>query len=65
MDYLNVGKFVSMENNELITIDGGTNWWYVVGGCAAIVSGVAGGIAADWTGVGAVGTSGIAMIKGA
>lgn len=30
--------------NELYYIDGGKNWWYIVGGGLMVVSGVAGAI---------------------
>lgn len=63
-------NLVEIDVNSLVEIDGGVNWWYVAGGCAAIVGGVAGGVASGWTGVGTIGAGvaivgGIAMIAGA
>lgn len=43
-------KMRELNMEELENINGGINWWEVVGGAGA----VAGGIAADATGIGAI-----------
>ena len=51
--------FLELTSSELMAIDGGVNWWMVVGGSIAIV----GGIIVCATGAGAIG-GGVAIYTG-